>query len=198
MPQPSLQRQFRRHSVPITLVAVVAGAVLFVPPLILGGLTTRTYAITAALLIIAVSTVLPYALLVAVGTLPLLYADIASFAAPRSSAAVTHPFSVRTALRHITAGVAYVLAAAVVGAIGIGAQMGGPDIVNPVLKFLQPVLLFAGGGIVATVFVSLQLWRYERGLRTLDWRTTLGTAGLGVLLTLSPVVAYWVFGNAAG
>ncbi|MFW5963760.1 MAG: hypothetical protein ACOCQM_02755, partial [Natronomonas sp.] len=65
--------RFRPVSVPVSLFALVAVALLFVPPLVMGEVTFRTYALATAVSILAVSSVLPYAVVVAVGTLPLLY-----------------------------------------------------------------------------------------------------------------------------
>lgn len=182
-----------RYAVPVVLFAIVAGVVLAVPPVVLGEATTRTYAITAALLIIAFGSVMPYALLVAVGTLPLLYRGVASYAAPMPSAGAHHVFSLDAVFRHLVAGIAYTLGAAAVGTIGIGAQIGGVDMADGLPAVVQPALLILGGVLVAGVFVWLQLWRYDPPVRSLDRWTILGTAVLGLLLALAPVVAYWVF-----
>lgn len=198
MSLPSPLERLRPCAVPTAIVIIVALAVLLVPPLVLGEVTARTYAITAAILVLALGTAFPYALLVALGTLPLLYAETASYAAPQPSADVPHSFSVLTALRHVIAGTMYALAAAAVGAIGVGAQIGGTGVPEAVPTALQPVLLFLGGALVGAAFVFLQLWRYERPVRTLDWQTSLWTAVLGALLAVSPVVAYRTFENAAG
>lgn len=193
MSSPSTVERFKPHAVPLVVFALVVVAALVVPPLVLGEVTARTYALTAAVLIIAVGAAFPYAVLVALGTLPFLYAGVASFAAPEPAADVAHPFSVGTVLRHGVAGVAYVLGAAAVGAIGIGVNIavGSDSTTLPVA--LQPVFLYLGGVIVAVAFVNLQLWRYDTPLDALTWRTVLGTIVLGVLLAFSPVIAFWRF-----
>lgn len=193
MLSPPTVERFKPHAVPLVVFALVVVAALVVPPLVLGEVTARTYGLTAAVLIIAVGAAFPYAVLVVLGTLPFLYAGIASFAAPEPTADVAHPFSAGTALRHGVAGVAYVLGAAAVGAIGIGVNIavGSDSTTLPVA--LQPVFLYLGGVIVAVAFVNLQLWRYDTPLDALTWRTVLGTIALGVLLAFSPVVAFWRF-----
>ncbi|MFW5974501.1 MAG: hypothetical protein ACOCPZ_03895 [Natrialbaceae archaeon] len=182
--------RFDRYAAPLVVALIAVVAVLAVPPLVLGELTGRTYTLTAAVLVLALGSVLPYALLVGVGTLPLLAADVVSFAAPPTDADRAHQLSAESALRHVVAGGGYVLAATVVGAIGIGAQFGvGGSTSTPAL--LQQVAFYGGGLLVAAAFVPLHLWRYAA--RGLDRRTVLATGGLGVLLALAPVVAFWVF-----
>lgn len=198
MSSPSAIERFRHHAVPLVLFVIVAVTVLVVPPLVLGDLTARTYALTAAVLILAITTAFPYAVLVAVGTLPLLHAGIASYAAPQTPSDAGHSFSTATALRHVVAGVSYVLGAAVVGAVGLGAQMAAPRGATVGPAALQPSFLLLGGLLVAGAFVGAQLWRYDTPRGTLARHTVLGTAALGVLLAASPVVAYWVFGGAIG
>ncbi|GAB3411710.1 hypothetical protein GCM10027435_03650 [Haloparvum alkalitolerans] len=193
MSTPSTRRSFRRHSVPLVLFGLVALAVLVVPPLVLGEVTTRTYAIAAAILIIAVGAAFPYAVLVALGTLPLLRAGVASFAAPQPEADGPHAFSAEATVRHVVAGVAYVLGAAAVGAIGLGAQIGLRSGPTATPTFLQPSFLYLGGLLVGGVFVALQLWRYDADAAVIDRRTALATVGLGVLIALAPAVAFWVF-----
>jgi hypothetical protein len=195
MSSPSATGRFKRHAVPLAVASVVTIAVLVVPPIVLGEVTTRTYALTAAVLIIAVSAVFPYAVLVALGTLPLLYAGVASFAAPRTAADDIPPFSAVTALRHGVAGLSYVLGAAAVGAIGIGVQMAVESDPAAIPAAAQPLFLYLGGVVVAGTFVCLQLWRYDTPLDALPRRTVLGTVALGVLLALSPAVAFWVFNS---
>ena len=196
MSSPPAYERLKHHAVPLVVFVVVAVVVLVAPPLVLGELTAKTYALTAAVVILAVGAVFPYAMLVAVGTLPLLYADVASFAAPETADGRAHSFSTVAALRHVGAGVAYVLGATVVGAIGIGAQIavGGDSTAVPAA--LHPAFLYSGGVIVAGAFALLQLWRYDRPLGALDRSTVLGTVALGVLLALSPAVAFWVFNGA--
>ncbi|MFB6222163.1 MAG: hypothetical protein ABEH86_00640 [Haloarcula sp.] len=157
-------KQFQSYSVPVCVFALVAVVVLLVPPLVLGELSGRTYAITAAVLILAVTSVFPYAVIVAVMTLPLLYAGVGSYAAPEVIPAESGDISTTAVLRHVVAAVSYVLGAAIVG-----------------------------GVVVAGAFVSLQLWRYADPVDALDQRTVLGTVVLGTLLALSPVVALWLF-----
>lgn len=188
--------RFKRHSVPLVVFFIGVVAVIVVPPIVLGELTVRTYALTAAVIILAVGAVFPYAVLIALGSLLLLYTGVASFAAPKTGADVDHSFSVVTAIRHVAAGVSYVFGAAVVGALGIGAQFAAGGEPTAIPAVLQPLFLYAGGVIVAGAFVSLQLWRYDRPLDALAQRTILGTVVLGVLLALSPAVAFWVFNGA--
>lgn len=193
MPSPSVSERFKSYAVPLVVFLIVTVTVLVVPPIVLGELTWETYAITAAIIYLAVDSVFPYAVLVALGTLPLLSAGIASFAAPEAEAEVAHSFSAVTALRHIVAGVSYVFGAAVVGAIGFGVQMAVKSSPTALPTILRPTFLYLGGLIVAGVFVCLQLWRYDTSAAALARRTILGTMSLGALLALSPAIAFWVF-----
>jgi hypothetical protein len=188
--------RFRPYSVPLCVFAIVVVAVLFVPPLLLGEATARTYALTAAVLILAITSVFPYAVVVSIVTLPLLYIGIGSYAAPRVIPVET--LSTGAILRHVVAGVSYVLAAAIVGAIGLGADFATSSGSSPLPSALRPSFLLVGGVAVAGTFVGLQLWRYDTPVRTLDRRAILGTAVLGGLLALSPVVSLWMFGTAMG
>lgn len=183
--------RFRPISVPVSLFALVVATLLFVPPLVLGEVTFRTYALTTAVFILAASSVSPYAVVVAVGTLPLLYLGFGTFASPATLPAEDDSPSMAAAIRHVVAGVAYVLAAAVVGAVGFGADFAVSSGSSP---SLMPSLLIIGGVIVASAFVGLQLWRYD-GEGAFEWRTVATTVFLGVLLALSPSVALWVFGG---
>lgn len=195
---PSARESLRRHSVPLVVFGMVAGAVLVVPPMVLGELTARTYAITAAVLVLAIGSAFPYAVAVGLGTLPLLYLGVASFAAPQPASADPHAFSAGAALRHAVAGVSYVLGAAAVGAIGFGVQIGMGSDSTVVPAALQPSFLSLGGVLVAGAFVALQLWRYGTPLGELARRTVLGTVTLGLLMALSPAVAVWVFEGVPG
>ncbi|MEF8829054.1 MAG: hypothetical protein V5A49_08460 [Haloarcula sp.] len=188
---------------PLCLFAVVAAAVLFVPPLVLGDATGRTYALTTAVLIVAISSVLPYAVAVGVLTVPFLYTGIGSYAAPEVVPTHAESFGLAAALRHVVAGISYVVAATAVGAVGVGidfAASSGSDPFPavgfppfPALGF--PPFLMLGGTVVASVYVTVQLWRYERPVLSLGWDTVLGTVVLGVFLAASPVVALWIFGS---
>lgn len=197
MSPPSTLDRFRPHAVPVAISAIVAITTAIVPPLVLGEVTVRTYAITAAVVILAVGAALPYALLIGIGTLSLLYTGFASYAAPQPPPDTLHSFSPMSALRHVVAGVAYSLGAAVVGAIGIGAQMGTPNAAIAGSIGGLPSFLVLGGVIIAATFTALQLWRYDTPPRTLDRANLLGTAVLGLLVAGSPVVSFWVF-NYAG
>jgi hypothetical protein len=123
MSSPSIIGRFSRYSVPVATFLVVLVTVLVVPPLVMGGVTAQTYAIAGAVIILAVRAAFPYAVLIAVGTLPFLATDVGSFAAPEIDAGGAHSLSGGTAFRHVAAGVSYALGAAVVGAVGIGAQI---------------------------------------------------------------------------
>lgn len=186
---PAIDR-YKENAVPLTLLLITAVAILVVPPLVAGGL--GAYFVVPVVVVIAFMAVFPYACVVAVGTLPLLHANIASFAAPNVDADAYHSFSRDAARRHVVAGFAYVVGAAVVSAIGIGAQIIIED--QTILEAFQPSFLI-GSVIVAAAFVGAQLWRYDRPLRTLPLRTVLGTLVLGGLLALSIVAAFWVFNH---
>ena len=195
--------RFRPYSVPLCLFAVVTITVLFVPPLVLGDATGRTYALTMAVLIVAISAVLPYAVAVGVLTVPLLYTGIGSFAAPEVLPSDAEPFGLAATLRHVVAGISYVVAATAVGAVGIGLDFAAssgsepfPAVGFPSFPSLGfPPFLMLGGTVVAGVYVVVQLWRYERPVRGLGWDTVLGTVVLGAFLAVSPVVALWIVGS---
>ncbi|EMA05545.1 hypothetical protein SAMN05443574_10851 [Haloarcula vallismortis] len=186
---------FRPYSVPICLFVVVAATVLFVPPLVLGEVTGRTYALTIAVLIVAVSSVLPYAVAVAILTVPVPYAGLGSYAAP----AAVESFSPTAALRHVVAGVSYAVAATAVGGVSVGIDFAVSSGSSPLQAVRFPALgvppfLTLGGAAVAAVYVAVQLWRYDSPLAEIGLDTVLGTVGLGVLLAASPVAALWLFG----
>jgi len=194
----SIQRyvgRFRPYSLPVCLFALVAGTVTLVPPLVLGEATARTYALTVAVLIVAVSSVLPYAVAVAVLTVPFPYAGLGTYAAP----AAGEPFSPTAALRHAVAGVSYVVAATAVGAVAVGIDFAVSSGSNPLQAVRFPGLgvppfLTLGGAAVAAVYVVVQLWRYDSPLAEIGLDAVLGTVVLGVLLAASPVAALWLFG----
>ena len=193
MPSQSWTDRVRPHSVPLAMLAVLTAVALVVPPLVLDGPSARTYALTAAVLVLAVGSALPYAVAVAVGTLPLVYLDAGSYASPRATAGEPGSVSPVAALRHVGAGFVYVLAAAMVGAIGVGFDVvssPGSSTPSPQVPFF-----LVAGGVVGLVFVGLQLWRHDVPVGDLDARTTLGTVGLGLLLVPAGRVALWVFGG---
>lgn len=195
MPVSGWVERFRPYSVPLSLFALVALAVLVVPPLVLGDASGRTYALTAAVLIVAISSVVPYAVIVAVLTLLLPYAGVGSYAAPAVIPSGDDTLSALGAVRHVLAGISYVVAAAAVGALGIGLDFASSGS-SPLPTAAGPPFMFLGGALVAGVFVGVQLWRYDGPIRGLGWQSVVGTVVLGSLLAASPAVALWVFGNA--
>ena len=186
---PSTLERFRPHSVPVCVFAVVAAAAVLVPPLVLD-LSARTYAIAAAVLILGVTSAAPYAVAVSVVTLPLLYAGAGSYASPAAVLDAERPAPV-DALRHVAAGIVYVLAAGAVGAIGVGASFAA----DSGSSTLQPVLMVAGSALVAATFVGLQLWRHNGPAGDLGTRTVLGTVVLGLFLLPAGPVALLLFGG---
>lgn len=195
-------RRFRPYSVPVCLLTVVGAAVLLVPLLVLGDATGRTYALTTAVLIVAISAVLPYAAAVGVLTIPFLYTGVGSYASPSVLPTDAEPLALAGVLRHVVAGISYVVAATAVGAVGIGLDFAAssgsepfPAVGFPSFPSLGfPLFLLLGGVVIAGVYVTVQLWRYEKPFRDLGWETVLGTAVLGSFLAASPIVALWIFG----
>ncbi|MFC4438580.1 MULTISPECIES: hypothetical protein [Natrialbaceae] len=180
----------KENAVPLTLFFITAIAIFIVPPIALRDLGAING--VPIVIVIVLTTVFPYACVVAVGTLPLLCANIASFAAPDADADALHSFSWDATLRHLVAGFSYVVGAATVSAIGIGVQITLED--RMILEAFQPSFLI-GSVIVGVAFIGAQLWRYDRPLRTVPLRTILGTLVLGGLLALSIVAAFWAFND---
>lgn len=190
----TLQERARTYSVPASIGLVVALAVIAIPPMLLGELTGRTYAITAAVVILAVSSVFPYALAVGLGTLPVLYLGVATYASPTVIVHAEGSPPPGTVARHVLAGFAYTLAAAVVGGIGFGADFAtANDSAVPV--DMLPSFMSVAGGVVAACFVALQLWRHDGAHGDLDGPTVVGTVALGLPLVVAGRVALWVFEN---
>ena len=181
----------RPHSVPLGIVAVLGAAALFVPPLVLD-LSAETYAIAAAILVLAVVSSVPYAVGVSLVTLPLQYLGIATYASPGTIPDDGKP-KPTAALRHAGAGVTYVLSAGAVGGIGIGIDVASsPSASTPPTGVPFTDL---AGGVVGVVFVALQLWRYDTALADVDTQTVIGTVGLGLFLVPAGRVAMWAFGG---
>lgn len=190
----ALQERARPYSVPASIVALVAIAVVVLPPILLGELTGKTYALTAVVVILAVTSAIPYALGVGLVTLPLLHLGVATYASPAVLPGSDDSPSVGAVVRHFLAGVGYTLAAAVVGGIGIGADFAtANDSAVPVE--LLPSFMYIAGGIVAACYVALQLWRHDATPDGLDGSVVAGTAALGVPLVVAGRVALFVFGN---
>ncbi len=189
---PSLVDRFRPHSVPVCVFAVVAAAVVVVPPLVLDP-SRRTLYITVAVLILAVMSTAPYAVAVAVLTLPFQYTGLASYASPRTVPDGERP-SLGDVLRHVAAGFAYVLAAGIVGGIGIGLDFAGYG-TSALSDPFKPTFMLAGSAAVAVTYVGLQLWRCDTADGEADLRTTGGTIALGLLLVPTGRIALWVFGR---
>ena len=182
---PSTLERFRPHSVPICILAVVVAAAIAVPPLVLD-LTPRTYAIAAAVLILAVTSATPYAVAVAVLTLPFQFLGLASYASPQAVPEDGRP-SLVDALRHTAAGFAYVLAAGAVGGIGVGMDVASSSSASTPPTGVP--FTYLAGGVVGLVFVALQLWRRDDPEGEFDARTTVGTIALGLLLVPAGRVA---------
>ena len=189
---PSAFERFRPHSVPVCILAVVVAAAVAVPPLVLD-LTARTYAIAAAVLILAVISTAPYAVVVAVLTLPFQYLGLASYASPRT-VQEGRP-SLVGSLRHAAAGFAYVLAAGAVGGIGVGVDVASSAGASTPPTGV-PFTYLAGGG-VGLAFVGLQLWRHDGPAGDLETRTVSGTVALGLPLVPAGRVALWLFGRGS-
>ena len=188
---PSTLERVRPHSVPVCILTVVVTAAVVVPPLVLD-LTPKTYAIAAAVLILAVTSTAPYAVAVAVLTLPFQFIGLASYASPRTVPEDGRP-SLVDALRHAAAGFAYVLAAGAVGGIGVGvdvASSSGASTPPTGVPFTH-----LAGGVVGLTFVALQLWRHDDPVGNLETRTVLGTIALGLPLVPAGRVALWLFGR---
>lgn len=188
----SADTRLRRLSAPLGIAAVVAGALLVVPPLVLGELTARAYLLATALVIVAIASATPYAVLVGIGTLPVLYAGLGSYASPRGLPTGDERPDIGIAMRHTLAGGAYALAAAILGAVGIGLDMASPS-ETAVPTALEPAFFHLGGVLVAVIYVGCQLWRYDASVRHPDRRVVAVTVVLGTLLAVSPAVALWVF-----
>ena len=188
---PSTLERFRPHSVPVCILAVVVATAVVVPPLVLD-LTPRTYAIAAAVLILAVTSTAPYAVAVAVLTLPFQFLGLASYASPRTVPEDGRP-SLVDSLRHAAAGFAYVLAAGAVGGIGVGVDVASSSSASTPPAGV-PFTYFAGG-VVGLVFVALQLWRHDVPAGDLETRTVLGTVVLGLFLLPAGPVALLLFGG---
>ena len=190
---PSTVERFRPHSVPVCILPVVMAAAVAVPPLVLD-LTPRTYAITAAVLILAVTSTAPYADAVAALTFPFQYLGLASYASPRTVPEDGRP-SLVDSLRHAAAGFAYVLATGAVGGIGVGV-----DVASSASASTQPTgvpFTYLAGGVVGLAFVGLQLWRHDDPVGDLQTRTVPGTIALGLLLVPAGRVALWLFGRGS-
>jgi len=187
----ALTARLSRYATPALVVGLTTSVLLLVPPLAAGSLPLgEAYAITAALVILAVGYGAPYAAVVAVGTLPLLRMRNVGYASPAVATGDTS--STMAAVRHTVAGFGYGLASACVGSILVGAEVAGLPLpgTSPI-----PSGTIVGGFLVGGAFVASQLWQYRALGVVYDWKTTASTAMLGALLFLSPAVTYWRFGG---
>lgn len=185
--------RFKQYAGPLAVFLVLAVAFLVAPLLPLEERSVG-YLMTALAVVVGFGAALPYAALVAVGTLPLLSAGVASFAAPDPQARVAHSFSDDTAIRHFTAGLYYGIGASILSFIGFGVDIVRKDMSRAALEAVHPLFMpLYGSVIVAVIFVWFQLWRYDAPLDAIPRRTVVGTTVLGVLLALSPAAAFWVF-----
>ena len=111
-------------SVPVLVFGFVATVLLVVSPLVAGSMGPgRAYLIAAALLVLAIGYAGPYAAVVAVATLPLLWAGSPGYASPESVTAADGPTTVQ-AIQHVVGG-GYALASAGLGGVLVGAELAG-------------------------------------------------------------------------
>lgn len=184
MPARRLAERFAPLSVPVAMVALVAGFAAVVPPLVSGPIPVgEAYVYAVVLLILAVTYGAPYAVVVAVATLPVLWLGIAGYAPPEL--AESDASTTTLAVAHATVGFFYALAAAFVGSLALGAQIAG----SPDTAFTFPFGTLGGGVLVGGAYVGFQLWRGSRR----DLRTVTVTVVLGALLAASPVVVRRLF-----
>jgi len=181
------------HSVPLLVYGVLGAVLIAVPPLAVGALSPgEAYVIAAALAILGAVTGAPYAALVAVGTLPLVWAGRGGYASPE--AVVDGTATGWIAVRHVVGG-GYALASASVGSALVGAELAGLPLPAGVAV---PSGVIVGGLLTGASFAALQSWRYRPLGVPLDPKTTVETVALGALLALAPAVAYWRFGGGLG
>lgn len=184
MPALRLVERFDPFSVPAAVFAIVVGFVAVVPPLASGPIPAgEAYVYALVFLVLAVGYGAPYAVIVAVGTLPVLWLGVAGYASPELAEADTS--TTVLAAVHVVIGVLYALAAAFVGSLALGAQIAG----SPDTAFTFPFGTLGGGVLVGGAYVLFQLWRGRRR----DSRTVAVTVALGALLAASPVVARRLF-----
>lgn len=184
MPSLGLADRVAPFSVPVAVFGVAAGFVAVVPPLASGPISaTESYLFALAIILLALAYAAPYALAVAVVTLPVLRLGIAGYAPPELRA--TDASTTVLGAAHVATGVLYALAAAAVGGLALGAQIAG----SPDTAFRFPFGPLGGGLLVGGAYVVFQLWRGRRR----DPRTLVVTFALGGLLALSPVVARQLF-----
>jgi len=184
--------RFRPYSVPTSILSLVAVAVVVVPPVLLGDASARTYALTTAWVVLAVGATMPYALAVGLVTLPFVYPGVATYAAPSVLPDPGESATAAAVVRHFVSGFAYVLAAGVVGAVGLGADFASAN--EPVVPTdVLPSFMLVAGGVVGACFVALQLWRHAATPDGIDARSVVGTGVLGLALVPAGRVAVWVF-----
>lgn len=184
---PSTVERLRPYSVPAGILAIVAIAIVAVPPLLLGDAGGETYALTVAWLFLAFWATMPYALVVGLATLPLCYGGVATYASPGLLPGAGESATAGAVVRHFLAGFGYALAAGVVGAIGIGADIATATEAG------SPPFVYLAGGVVGACFVALQLWRHDATPGDVDTTTIVGTAALGVPLVVAGRAAVWLF-----
>jgi hypothetical protein len=175
---------FAPLSVPVAVFTIVVAFVAIVPALASGPISLgEAYIYALVFLVLALAHGAPYALVVAVGTLPVLRFGTAGYASPElldADASTTVLAAV-----HVVVGFLYALAAAFVGSLALGAQIAG----SPDTAFRFPFGTLGGGVLVGGAYVAFQLWRGRRR----DPRTVAVTVALGALLAAAPVVARRLF-----
>ncbi|PSP45721.1 hypothetical protein BRC63_00980 [Halobacteriales archaeon QH_10_70_21] len=140
------------------MLAVLTAVALVVPPLVLDGPSARTYALTAAVLVLAVGSALPYAVAVAVGTLPLVYLDAGTYASPRATAGSSPGSSTPSPQVPF-----FLVAGGVVGLVFVGLQLWRHD--APVGDLdARTTLGTVGLGLLLVPAGRVALWVFGGGL----------------------------------
>jgi hypothetical protein len=193
---------FGRISVPVQVVALTAVVTVLVVvavavPILDRVPGTAPLFMLAAIWVLAVSYALPYALVAALVSLPLLRQDVTAFQSPESVRPnVKEVGWHKAALEHAAIGIFYMLLAAFLGGVFVFAGSFGTvpgDVTLPGASLLPGAYLAGFAGLaVGVAYVALQLRRYATVEDSLDSRTRLGTVVLGALIALAPVVAWTV------
>lgn len=198
----------RRLPVPLVVGFVVVVVGLALPLTAMGTMPlTRAYGFAGLFLVISVLFSFPYALLVTLGTLPLLWMAHPGYASPTSARegnGASPTLSLVT--RHVVAGLFYSLAAVFVGVLCFAVTFALPSLSGSGLPrpptpgldgtFPIPWPMLVGGILVASVFLACSLVR-SRAVGSDSRRQRLVTTALAVLVALAPAATFAVFATRA-